>query len=105
MPIGMPSRMRFSAPTDGFIWLDSISEIVELVTPERLASSRCDILLRARTKRSRSPTSMLIVASGVGMGLLSVLRIERTLSNVSSNFNALDNARKGLAAHHQHDVG
>src|SRR5882757_8729661 len=67
MPIGMPSRMRLSAPTDGFIWLDSISEIVELVTPERLASSRCDILLRARTKRNRSPTSMLIVASGVGV--------------------------------------
>ena len=30
--------------TLGFIWLDSISEIVELVTPERLASSRCDSL-------------------------------------------------------------
>src|SRR5882757_8247663 len=100
MPIGMPSRMRLSAPTDGFIWLDSISEIVELVTPERLASSRCDILLRARTKRSRSPTSMLIVASGV----LSVLRIERILANVPSKFNGLGGTRKGLAAHHQHDV-
>src|SRR5258707_3459216 len=55
--------MRFSAPTEGFIWLDSISEIVELVTPERLASSRWDSLLRARTNRNRSPTSMLIVAS------------------------------------------
>src|SRR5882672_5167855 len=105
MPIGMPSRMRFSAPTDGFIWLDSISEIVELVTPERLASSRCEILLRARTKRSRSPTSMLIVASGVGGGVLSVLRIERMLANVPSKFNGLDGTRKGLAAHHQHDVG
>src|SRR5229473_3568767 len=61
----MPSRMRLSAPTEGFIWLDSISEIVELVTPERLASSRCDSLWRPRTKRSRSPTSMLIVAPGV----------------------------------------
>src|SRR3954467_5030744 len=59
-PIGMPSRMRFSAPTEGFIWLDSISEIVELVTPERFASSRCDSLWRPRTKRSRSPISTLI---------------------------------------------
>src|SRR6266481_9941827 len=99
MPIGMPSRMRLSAPTDGFIWLDSISEIVELVTPERLASSRCEILLRARTKRSRSPTSMLIVASGVGVGLLSVLRIERILSSHHSKFNGLYGSRKGLAAH------
>ena len=63
-------------PDGGFIWLDSISEIVELVTPERLASSRWDSLLRLRTKRSRSPTSMLIVASTVGMLLLRVLRIE-----------------------------
>jgi len=30
--------MRLSAPTEGFIWLDSISEIVELVTPERFAN-------------------------------------------------------------------
>src|SRR3954470_19973758 len=105
MPIGMPSRMRLSAPTEGFIWLDSISEIVELVTPERLASSRCDILLRARTKRNRSPTSMLIVASGGWGGVLSVLRIERMLPNVSSKFNGLYGTRKGLAAHHEHDVG
>src|SRR5437660_10742349 len=99
MPIGMPSRIRFSAPTDGFIWLDSISEIVELVTPERLASSRCDNLLRARTKRSRSPTSMLIIASGVAGGLLSVLRIERILTGHHSKFNGLGSSRKGLAAH------
>src|SRR4051794_18607816 len=61
MPIGMPSRMRLSAPTDGFIWLDSISEIVELVTPERFASSRCDSLWRPRTNRSRPPISTLII--------------------------------------------
>jgi len=36
--------MRLSAPTDGFIWLDSISEMVEFVTPERFANSRCDSL-------------------------------------------------------------
>src|SRR5258705_8246979 len=59
-PIGSPSRMRLSAPTLGFIWLDSISEIVELVTPERFASSRCDSLCRARTKRSRPPISTLM---------------------------------------------
>ena len=68
--------MRFSAPTEGFIWLDSISEIVELVTPERLASSRWESLLRLRTKRSRSPTSMLIVAPWPEMALFGVLRIE-----------------------------
>src|SRR4051794_8529043 len=105
MPIGMPSRMRLSAPTDGFIWLDSISEIVELVTPERLASSRCEILLRTRTKRSRSPTSMLMLSPEAGGGLLQVLRIERILPNDASNINGLDGTRKGLAAHHQHDVG
>src|SRR5437870_5247529 len=104
MPIGMPSRMRLSAPTEGFIWLDSISEIVELVTPERLASSRCDILLRARTKRSRSPTSMLIAASRGWGEVLSVLRIGRMLAGSLSKFNGLDETRKGLAAHHQHDV-
>src|SRR5882757_7847952 len=59
-PIGMPSRMRLSAPTEGFIWLDSISEIVELVTPERFASSRCDSFWRARMNRSRPPISTLI---------------------------------------------
>src|SRR5258708_14003814 len=95
----MPSRMRLSAPTEGFIWLDSISEIVELVTPERLASSRCDSLLRLRTKRSRSPTSMLIVASTVGTSLLRVLRIEQMLSNDPSKFNGLGDSRKGLAAY------
>src|SRR6187397_3044913 len=95
----MPSRMRLSAPTDGFIWLDSISEIVELVTPDRLASSRCDNLLRARTKRSRSPTSMLMTASRVRVLLLSVLRIERMLPNDTSKFNDLSGSRKGLAAH------
>ena len=33
----MPSRIRFSAPTDGLEAFDSISEIVELGTPVRLA--------------------------------------------------------------------
>src|SRR5882762_1593160 len=56
----MPSRMRLSAPTDGFIWLDSINEIVELVTPARLASARCDSLWRARMNRSRPPMSTLM---------------------------------------------
>ena len=92
-PIGMPSRMRLSAPTEGFIWLDSISEIVELVTPERLASSRCDSLWRARTKRSRPPISTLI-----GMSLLQVLRIEQILPRRSSKINGLSSDRKGLVA-------
>ncbi len=42
MPMGMPSRMRFSAPTEGFTRFASISEIAELVTPARLARVRCD---------------------------------------------------------------
>src|SRR5260370_11560603 len=62
-PIGMPSRIRLSAPTEGFIWLDSISEIVELVTPERFASSRCESFWRARMNRSRPPISTLIQES------------------------------------------
>src|SRR4051812_16148069 len=61
----MPSRMRLRAPTDGFIWLDSISEIVELVTPARLASSRCDSFWRARMNRSRPPISTLMSLSRV----------------------------------------
>src|SRR5262245_20392182 len=90
-PIGMPSRMRLSAPTEGFIWLDSINEIVELVTPERLASSRCDSLWRLRTKRSRPPMSTLI-----GFPVLQVLRIGQICLVQSSKINRLDGARKGL---------
>src|SRR5690349_2296816 len=90
-PIGMPSRMRLSAPTEGFIWLDSISEIVELVTPERLAISRGDSLCRLRTKRSRPPISTLI-----GFPVLQVLRIGQICLDRSSKINALTDARKGL---------
>jgi hypothetical protein len=42
---------------------------------------------------------MLIMASGVAGGLLSVLRIERILSVAYSKFNGLASFRKGLAAH------
>src|SRR5215510_15306669 len=90
-PIGMPSRMRFSAPTDGFIWFDSISEMVELVTPERLASSRCDSLWRLRTNRSRPPISTLI-----GFPVLQVLRIGQICLGLSNKINGLDSGRKGL---------
>ena len=85
----MPSRMRLSAPTEGFIWLDSISEIVELVTPERFASSRCDSLWRARTKRSRPPISTLIAKS-----LLQVFRIEQICLDVASKINGLQERKK-----------
>src|SRR4051794_23557390 len=90
-PIGMPSRMRLSAPTEGFIWLDSISEIVELVTPDRLASSRCDSLWRLRTKGRRPPMSTLI-----GFPVLQVLRIGQICLYRSSKINALSGTRKGL---------
>src|SRR6478609_2737918 len=93
-PIGMPSRMRLSAPTDGFIWLDSISEIVELVTPERFASSRCDSLWRLRTNRSRPPISTLI-----GFPLLQVLRIRQICLGRSNKINGLSGGRKGLVAY------
>src|SRR6185312_3155653 len=92
-PIGSPSRIRLSAPTEGFIWLDSISEIVELVTPERFASSRCDSLCRARTKRSRPPISTLIAES-----LLQVFRIEQICLVGSNKINRLRDRRKGLVA-------
>src|SRR4030095_15662786 len=90
-PIGSPSRMRLSAPTLGFIWFDSISEIVELVTPERLASSRWDSLCRARMNRSRPPISTLI-----GKSLLQVFRIEQICPDGSSKINGLQERRKGL---------
>ena len=99
IPIGMPSRMRLSAPTEGFIWLDSMSEIVELVTPARLASSRWESLWRLRTKRSRSPTSMLIVAPKFKILLFMVLRIEQMVSIGCSKINGLSDHGKGLAAY------
>ncbi|MGY4502313.1 hypothetical protein ACVWYH_006270 [Bradyrhizobium sp. GM24.11] len=92
-PIGRPSRMRLSAPTDGFIWLDSISEIVELVTPARLASSRCDSLWRARMNRSRPPMSTLMP-----LVLLQVLRIAQIWTGRPSEINGLQGDRKGLVA-------
>jgi hypothetical protein len=42
------------------------------VTPERLASSRCDSLWRLRTKRSRPPISTLM-----GIPVLQVFRIDK----------------------------
>src|SRR5215471_5243869 len=93
-PIGMPSRMRFSAPTDGFIWFDSISEIVELVTPERFASSRWESLWRLRMSRSRPPISTLI-----GFPVLQVLRIGQICLDRSSKINGLGAGRKGLVAY------
>src|SRR4051794_13878617 len=96
MPIGMPSRMRLSAPTDGFIWLDSIREIVELVTPARFASSRCDSLWRARMNLSRPPMSTLM--SGVRGEVLQVLRIAQIWTGSPSKINGLQVARKGLVA-------
>src|SRR5882757_3938728 len=92
-PIGMPSRMRLSAPTEGFIWLDSISEIDELVTPERFASSRCDSFWRARMNRSRPPISTLITKS-----LLQVLRIAQICADRLNKINGLRQRRKGLVA-------
>src|SRR5215218_3913959 len=92
-PIGMPSRMRLSAPTEGFIWFDSINEIVELVTPERLASSRCDSLWWVRTKRSRPPISTLM-----GIPVLQVFRIEQICLYLFSKINVLSGIRKGLVA-------
>src|SRR6185312_9308242 len=80
-----------SAPTLGFIWLDSISEIVELVTPERFASSRCDSLCRARTNLSRPPISTLIAKS-----LLQVFRIEQICPTCANKINGLQERRKGL---------
>src|SRR5689334_10408483 len=93
-PIGMPSRMRLSAPTEGFIWFDSISEIVELVTPERLASSRWEGLWRLRTKGSRPPISTLI-----GFPVLQVLRIGQICLGRSNKINGLGTGRKGLVAY------
>src|SRR5262249_34235354 len=90
-PIGMPSRMRLSAPTDGFIWFDSISEIVELVTPERLASSRCDSLWRLRTKRRRPPISTLI-----GVPVVEALWMGEICRGRSRKIETLSQGRKGL---------
>ena len=49
--------MRWSEASDG-AWLScSISEMVALVTPARLASSRCDRPAFSHTTRSRAPTA------------------------------------------------
>ena len=56
--IGMPSSTFFSELTDGLTRFCSISEIRPLVTPARLASSRCDSPYKVRTARRCAPTSM-----------------------------------------------
>ena len=63
--IGTPSRMRFSAPTDGFMPFDSISDTVEFVTPARLASARCESPCRRLTCRSLPPTSTFMARQPV----------------------------------------
>src|ERR1700712_3412675 len=81
--------MRLRAPTDGFIWFDSISEIVEFVTPARLARVRWDSPCRVRTWRRRSPTSAL-------MALVSVEGVEdrATLGCLAQDSQALAAAQK-----------
>jgi hypothetical protein len=59
--MGMPSRIRFRAPTDGLDEFDSINEIVEFVTPVRLASSRWERLCMSRKWRRRVPMSTDII--------------------------------------------
>lgn len=56
-PMGMPSRMRFSAPIVGLERPDSTREMVEFLSPARLASSRCDSLREMRSARSLFPIS------------------------------------------------
>src|ERR1700742_2711685 len=60
--IGMPSSTFFSELTDGLTRFCSISEIKPLVTPARLANSRCDSPYIWRTALRCVPTSMLIVS-------------------------------------------
>jgi hypothetical protein len=49
--IGMPSSTFLSELTDGLTRFCSMSEIMPLVTPARLASSRCDRPYMLRTAR------------------------------------------------------
>ncbi len=56
--IGMPSSTFFSEDTDGLTLFCSIREIVLLVTPTRLASSRWLRPLLIRTACKRDPMSM-----------------------------------------------
>ena len=55
--IGMPSSTFLSELMDGLTLFCSISEMVELVTPTRLASSRWLSPLVLRTACSRTPIS------------------------------------------------
>src|SRR5580692_7450883 len=59
--IGMPSSTFFRDETDGLTRFCSMSEIRPLVTPARLASSRCERPYIWRTAFRCAPTSMLIV--------------------------------------------
>ena len=56
--IGMPSSTFLSELTEGLTRFCSISEIIPLVTPARLASSRWDSPYMVRTARRCAPTSM-----------------------------------------------
>ena len=56
--IGMPSRTFLSELTDGLTRFCSISEIMPLVTPARLASSRCDSPWNWRIALRWAPTSV-----------------------------------------------
>ncbi|MNY57195.1 hypothetical protein D3C86_1933660 [compost metagenome] len=55
--IGMPPRTFFSELIEGLTLFFSIMEMVLLVTPARLASSRWDRPLSLRMECRRAPTS------------------------------------------------
>ncbi|MNZ68814.1 hypothetical protein D3C78_870900 [compost metagenome] len=57
MDIGIPLSTLRSELIEGLTLFFSIIEMVLLVTPARLASSRCDRPLSLRMACSRSPTS------------------------------------------------
>src|SRR5436190_4968996 len=67
----MPSSTFFSELTEGLTLFCSISEMVLLVTPTRLASSRWDRPFEVRTACSRDPMSMS--GWGVPEGVSSVV--------------------------------
>src|SRR5688572_1936776 len=95
-PIGMPSRMRFKAPTDGLLWFDSIREMVELVTPALFANSRWERPCLARRCRSRLPMSILM---GSIPQVFRVFDISQTLRRISFVYKYLVEPRKGLVAY------
>src|SRR5690554_7579071 len=89
--MGMPPSTFFSELTEGLTLFFSIMEMVLLVTPARLASSRWDKPLSLRMDFSRAPTSKVgILREGNWTGSRHRDEVEHIVARLCIIFNAPD---------------